>query len=339
MRKLATIQRVSEILPIKDAEKIEVAKVMGWYIVVERNKFKPEDLVIFYEVDSFLPILPEYEFLRKSSYKKLADGVEGFRLKTIRLRGQISQGLIMPLNTFLFKKYPEEGEDVTSLLGVIKYDPPIPACLSGEVVGPFPGYLSRTDEIRIQAHPNVLERHKGKAFVATEKLDGTSCTVYNYNEEYGVCSRELNLVEKEDNTFWRVTNSYNLREKLKAKGNYGVQGEIIGEGIQGNKYKLRGQDLFVFNVYNIDKRSYLNYDEFKAFCSDLGLKTVPTLYTFILGHTVDDLVASSKFFSTLNDGVLAEGIVFRPLEEGRDIELGRLSFKAISPEFLIKFEE
>ena len=102
MRKLATIQKIKEILPIEGADAIELAIVNGWKVVVGKNvEHKEGDYVIYCEIDSFLPIKEEFEFLRKSSYKKMADGTEGFRLRTIKLRGQVSQGLIIPINVQL----------------------------------------------------------------------------------------------------------------------------------------------------------------------------------------------------------------------------------------------
>jgi RNA ligase (TIGR02306 family) len=99
MRKLATVQQIAELLPIEGADAIEVARINGWNVVVKKGEFKVDEMVIFCEVDSFLPIQPEYEFLRKSSYKKMSDGTEGFRLRTIKLRKTLSQGLIIPLNS------------------------------------------------------------------------------------------------------------------------------------------------------------------------------------------------------------------------------------------------
>ena len=230
------------------------------------------------------------------------------------------------------------GVDVSSLLGIIKYEPPIPACLSGMAKGVIPGFLIKTDETRIQAAPDVLERHKGRLFYSTEKLDGSSCTIFSNDGQFGVCSRTLELLETENNTLWKIARRYGLEDKLKAKGNFAIQGEVIGEGIQKNPYKFKGQDIFVFQVFNIDRSEFLPLKEFISFCSDLGLKTVPIGAPFILEHTVNDLVVMTNMRSHLADTRI-EGMVFRPVVESRDPELGRLSFKVINPEFLLEHDE
>ncbi|MEL6106895.1 MAG: RNA ligase (ATP), partial [Planctomycetota bacterium] len=139
MRKLATIRRVIETRPIEGADRIELAVVDGWKCVVKKNEYASGDPVIYCEIDSFLPIREEFEFLRKSSFKVM-DGREGFRLRTVKLRGQVSQGLL--LDPSLLGRTFELGEDVTEELGIAKYEAPIPACLGGEVVGPFPNFIS-----------------------------------------------------------------------------------------------------------------------------------------------------------------------------------------------------
>ena len=156
MRKLASVQRIINIEDIPGADRIQVATCLGWKCVIGKNEFKVGDLVVFIEVDSFLPILPEYEFLRKSCYKKLENGEEGYRIKTHKFKGQISQGLILPLSTLEGKKYPsdtrensrydfKEGQDVTDLLQIKKYEPYIPPSLSGEIKGAFPFFLPKTE--------------------------------------------------------------------------------------------------------------------------------------------------------------------------------------------------
>ena len=337
MRKLASIQKVINIFPIENADLLEVCQVLGWYVVTKKGDFKLGDLCTYYEVDSFLPIEERYEFLRKNCYRKLADDTEGFRLRTIKLRGQVSQGLILPIDALTCCH--EEGDDVTGLLNVIKYEPPLPTDFDGELAGPWPGFLPHTDETRIQGHPGVLERHRGKTFIAREKLDGTSCTIYHNNVEFGVCGRTLNFLEKEGNTFWSIVNRYDLKRTLPLRGNIALQGEVIGEGLQGNKYKMKGQDIYIFNVFDIDKQEYLNDSGLMGICNLLGLKMAPTREVIVLNHTVDEIVTMSNFKSILNPNATAEGLVFRPLNEERDVELGRLSFKAISKEFLLKYDE
>jgi len=229
MRKLASIKYIDKLEPIEGADKIELAHVGGWKVIVAKNvEHEVGDAVVYCEIDSFLPIEPEFEFLRKSSFKRLADGKEGFRLKTIKLRGQISQGLIIPLsdaisvmkrrNGSVFYEQLEEGQDVSEALGIIKYDPPLPANLGGEVKRYFPGFLRKTDEERIQNLTKEYEKWKSedRDFYFTEKLDGSSSTFYIKDGEFGVCSRNLELKESEDNTFWKVARDLDLENKLKS---------------------------------------------------------------------------------------------------------------------------
>ena len=169
MRKLATIRTIKSILPIEGADRIELAVVDGWKCVIKKGEFSEGDSVVYCEIDSFLPIREEFEFLRKSSFKKMGDD-EGFRLRTVKLRGQISQGLL--IDPAVLNRECSVGEDVTAELGILKYEPPIPACLTGSVVGPFPSAISKTDEERIQNLASDYGSYQNKPFFVSEKLDG-----------------------------------------------------------------------------------------------------------------------------------------------------------------------
>ena len=248
-RKLATVRIINDIQPIDGADMIELAIVDGWKVVVAKNVVhKVGDMVIYCEIDSFLPVKEEFEFLRKSSYKKMGDQ-EGFRLKTIKLRGQVSQGLILPIHVLPLLEMVHEGQDVTEMLGIVKYEPPIPAELAGKVKGLFPSFIWKTDEERVQNLASEYELYKtknkdGMKFYVTEKLDGSSATYYFNNNEFGVCSRNLELLETEGNTFWKVARELDIENKLRNLGyNICIQGELIGEGIQGNPYRIKGQTV------------------------------------------------------------------------------------------------
>lgn len=337
MRKLATIQKIKEILPIEGADAIELAIVNGWKVVVAKNAgHKVGDYVIYCEIDSFLPIKEEFEFLRKSSYKKMADGSEGFRLRTIKLRGQVSQGLIIHLNILMqYKNFViefEEGSDVSEILGIIKYEPPIPAELSGTAKGLFPGFIPKTDEERIQNLTKEFEKwvDENIEFYVTEKMDGSSATFYYKDGIFGVCSRNLELLESEGNTFWRVAREMDLENKMKSLGyNVSLQGELVGEGIQGNPYRIKGQKVFFFNVFNIDTHEYVNLTEFVNTIHGLGLDTVPKIETqFKLPNTIEDLLYYADGKSYHNPNFDREGLVIRSLDR-------KISFKVISNKFLL----
>jgi RNA ligase (TIGR02306 family) len=334
-RKLASIRVISDIQKIPDADMIELAIVDGWKVVVAKSVgHKVGDMVVYCEIDSFLPIKEQFEFLRKSSYKKM-DDIEGFRLKTIKLRGQVSQGLILPLKELseFSIDNPYVGMDVTELLGIVKYEPPIPAELSGKVKGLFPSFLRKTDEERVQ---NLTQYYNtwvdnGLDFYVTEKLDGSSATYYLNNGEFGVCTRNLELLETEGNSFWKVARELDLENKLKSLGkNISIQGELIGEGIQGNPYKIKGQTVRIFNVFDIDSQEYLGLNGFIETTKTLELTTVPILTTSMkLPNTIDEILQYSNGKSELNSNFDREGVVFRTLDR-------KLSFKVISNNFLLK---
>jgi RNA ligase (TIGR02306 family) len=334
-RKLASIRKISDLSPIEGADKIEVATIDGWKVVVAKDvNHKVGDLVVYCEVDSFLPIREEFEFLRKSSHKKMGDQ-EGFRLKTIRLRGQLSQGLILPIHILPFGEAFHEGQDVTEVLGIVKYEPPVPAELAGKVKGLFPSFLRKTDEERVQNLTSEYEEYRTSdhKFYVTEKLDGSSATFYLRNGEFGVCSRNLELLETEGNTFWKVARELNLENKMKSLGkNISIQAELIGESVQGNPYKIKGQTIRCFNLYNIDTQEYSSLTEFKDTVEMLGLETVPVLDTnFKLPDTIDELLKFADSKSELNPNYDREGIVIRTLDR-------KISFKVISNKFLLKYE-
>jgi RNA ligase (TIGR02306 family) len=330
MRKLASIQKIKQLSPIPEAEAIEKALVLGWELVVKKGEFQVGDWCVYCEIDSLLPDKPEFEFLKP----------RGMRIRTIRLRGQVSQGICFPLSILPSHTPIEEGLDVTDLLGFTKYEPPIPASLAGQVKGAFPGFIPKTDETRVQVLQELLDKYAGETFYWTEKLDGSSVTYYLRNGEFGVCSRNLELLETPENTLWRVARELKIEEKLQSLGgNFALQGELIGEGVQGNKYNLKGQTAYFFNLFDIDKYRFLNFEEFQNQIQQLDLQSVPILKTdFKLINDIPALVEMSKLKSTLNAKVWQEGIVMRPLLEKQDAEFGRVSLKVINPEFLLKYE-
>ena len=333
LRKLASIRKISDIQIIPGADMIELAIVDGWKVVVAKNvEHKVGDMVVYCEIDSFLPIKEEFEFLRKSSYKKMSDGTEGFRLRSVKLRGVVSQGLILPLKDLQLsnKDLLEVGMDVTKELGIVKYEPPIPAELSGKVKGLFPSFLRKTDEERIQNLSDEYENLKQHKFYVTEKLDGSSATFYSKDGVFGVCSRNLELLETEGNTFWKVARELKLEEWLTSQDvNYSIQGEIIGESVQGNPYKIKGQTVGFFNAFNIDTQEYLGLEEFEKLISSMGIKSVPILdREFTLPDTIDELLTYADEKSVLNSNFDREGVVIRSLDR-------KISFKVISNKFLL----
>ena len=354
MRKLATIRRIAEIKSIEGADAIEAVRVDGWWCVSKKDEFKVDDRCVYFEVDSFLPVRPEFEFLRKACFKSTKHLGDGFRLKTIKLRGQVSQGLALPItilssfgdyykgivppnhwsNGTISVKYIE-GEDVTDFIGVKKWEAPLPAQLAGVARGNFPSFIRKTDQERIQnCYGDLVKTHKDVQFEATLKLDGSSMTVYLNDGQFGVCSRNLDLKETEDNTFWKVARKLKLEEALRSYDkNIALQGELMGPGVQGNREQLPDHDFYLFDIWNIEQQCYLSPMEMSDVVYDLesyglDIKTVPSLGQCVpLGLTLDQLIEHSDIRS-LNHSV-AEGIVYRSMTDG-------VSFKVINNKFLLQ---
>ncbi len=328
MRHLASIQKIKALESIPDADAILKATVLGWQLVVKKDEFQVGDLCIYCEIDSLMPERPEFEFLKPRN----------MRIRTVRLRGQISQGICFPLSILPSDVEIEEGVDVTELLGIIKYEPPIPAQLAGMAKGLFPSFIPKTDETRVQVLQELLDKYAGETCFVTEKLDGASVTYFFRDGQFGVCSRNLELIETPENTMWKLARQLDIEEKLRALGrNIALQGELIGEGIQSNLYRLRGQKVYFFNVFDIDAHCYLDFEEWQEMILSLKLEHVPILeHNFTLINDIQELVQKSQGRSVLYD-IHREGIVIRPLKEKNDM-IGRVSFKAINPEFLLKYE-
>tara|TARA_Y100000310_G_scaffold344975_1_gene460908 strand:+ start:2617 stop:3651 length:1035 start_codon:yes stop_codon:yes gene_type:complete len=344
MRKLASLQRIEKLEPIENADKIERATILGWHCVVKKGEYQEKDVCVYVEIDSILPEKPEFEFLKDRK----------FRIKTIKLRGQISQGIAFPLDIIPKDKagevmHMEIGDDVSDIIGVTKYIAPIPACLAGRVKGNFPSFIPKTNETRIQSVPEVIERNKIYPCYATEKLDGTSVTYYLKDDDFNVCSRNLNMKTDNDNTYWQVAKKRDIEGMLRYAGtlkgnskNLAIQGEIIGNGIQKNKYRMEGKDVFAFDIFDIDEYKYFSYERLFDFCYSFGLRMVPVVdESFYLGYyDLEGLVEMSRGISKVYKHAQREGIVVRSAHSGVvDPELGRLSFKVVNPDFLLKHDE
>jgi RNA ligase (TIGR02306 family) len=338
MRNLASIQRIKALEPIEGADAIEKASVLGWQLVVKKAEYKVGDLVVYCEIDSLMPERAEFEFLKP----------RGMRIRTIRLRGQISQGICFPVSILPKEFEIKEGADCTEVLGITKYEPPIPACLHGIAKGKFPSFIPKTDETRVQVLQNVLDKYRGELCYVTEKLDGSSATYFLKNGEFSVASRNLELIEDDQNSFWKVAREMDIENKLRSLDkNFAIQGELVGEGVQSNKLRLRGQTVFFFTAFDIDKYETLPFEDFIQLMKELELPTVPVISTnYKLENDMDALISMASIKSTICQEALAEGIVIRSVREINDpflanenIAGGRLSFKVVDPEFLLKYGE
>jgi RNA ligase (TIGR02306 family) len=383
MRKLASIRRIADIQPIEGADAIVVATIDGWKVVVKKDEFNVGDLAVYVEIDSWVPhdLAP---FLSKGNEPREYNGVKGERLRTVKLRGQVSQGLLLSKDTKLsVSKYTliqrldesvskyfylndqkeevpyfvEEGYDLTEFLGIQKWEAPIPAQLQGQAKGTFPtSLIPKTDQERIQncfgeiqkrakrfttekvwnAETQTLEEHpvvvpadfKEPTYEVTMKLDGSSCTIFRWEGELRVCSRNLELKineENKDNTFVAVA----LKLADRIVDGCAFQGELMGPGIQGNREGFKEHKFFVFDIFDIQKHEYFDPYSRVVTCDSLGLDHVP-----ILGEdwkapaSVEEGLALAEGPSINHK--IREGLVWKCNEDPS------FSFKTISNQFLLK---
>lgn len=329
MRKLASIQKIKSLEPIKKADAIEKAQVLGWMLVVKKGEFEVGDFCVYCEIDCVMPDKPEYAFLKPRK----------MRIKTMKLRGQVSQGICFPLSVLPAGTPIKEGFDVTEILGIKKYEPPIPVSLAGKMKGRFPSFIPKTDETRVQILQDLIDNFKNEKCYITEKLDGSSVTYYIKDGEFGVCSRNLELLEDDKNSMWKIARELDIENKLRSLNkNYALQAEIVGEGIQKNTLKIKGQTVFFFNIFDINKYKYLDFKEFVSLIKLLKLKTVPIISeNYILETDIEKLVEMSIGKSAINSKGWREGIVIRPQKE-KFINGERFSFKVVNPKFLLKYD-
>jgi len=340
-RKLASIQRVLEILPIANADAIEAVRINGWQCVVKKGSFLVGDRGVFFEIDAVPPDAPAYRFLWTPKGVEVPPERPGnFRIRTRSMRGCLSQGLFLSLAEAGLDDNLSDGEDVTERLGVTKYDPPLPtgSPRMGLTRGSFPRAVPRTDEQRVQSSPEVLDELRGHPYVATLKCDGTSST-FLINPEDGTfhaCGRNWSITDG-DNLYWNIARKHNLEEGLRnLGGNFAIQGEICGPGIQGNPLGLRENGFFLFSVYNMETRRHLSDANLREVASKLGVTPVPLVEKGdSFNHTISSLLslAEGKYEGTKNE---REGIVIRPQDPMYSPTLqGHLSFKAISNRYLL----
>lgn len=337
MRTLASIQLVNSVEPIPDADNIECITIGGWKVVSNKGQFSPGDLCVYFEIDSVLPQLPVFEFLRKSSYIK-NDIFDGFRLKTIKLRGQISQGLalridqVMPDTVYMDS---DIGLDLTEFFNILKWEPNIPSTLTGTIAGRYPESIPKTDQERVQNLSRELEIWSSVShfWEVTEKMEGQSLTVYYNNGHVGVCSRNWELKEETDYSTWKLVNDLGLKESLVDHGtNIAIQGELIGPSVQGNHYKIPKLEFLVYDIFDIDNKTFLTSFDRKILCDLLNIKHVPiinlTFNTF--GTTMESLISIADGDSLFNPIVSREGLVYKNLLDPN------ISFKTVSNAYLLK---
>lgn len=331
---------------------IERASVLGWHVVVKKGEYNVGDLCTYIQIDTVVPELEEYDFLRERKY----------RVRTIKLRKQISQGLIVPLPKGKWK----EGDDLTEIMGIKKYEKPdnnperyerprmpkvwykkyiylfkynvlykLFPSLKKKQRSSFPTNLvGITDEERIQNMPQILTSHAGKEFVVSYKLDGSSITVIHNKvmgkSKFRICSRRFELHDKKNDWYNVFTKNNFDREILKLVDHFKtndiiVQGEAIGK-FNGNHHNLQSDQIKLFNIYVQGKR--LRQDEFEKVCTMWNIPFCPIYKYITLSHTMDEILKVSEIKYLINPKVEAEGLVWRCIEDNT-------SFKVLNNKYLL----
>lgn len=364
MRKLASIVEIASCDPIPETERLSVAtmKGKGWRVVTGRDEFAPGDRAVYFEIDSYLPPDDErYAFLRERCLKRFVSkggGVlrEGVRIKTAKLRGVISQGLLMPIAKFPEADGMEVGADLTALLKVDHYDevkemlqPAMGNPLNSEAMGDFPSFIPKSDEERLQGLAEYFTTMKGRRFEVTAKDDGTSATVFfsptiDEADPFGVCSRNLRLKRPpadSPSAFWQVVAKYDLEAKLKksfeeTKRELALQGELVGPGINADRDRYTDFEFHVFRIWDVKEQRFLDPRERRAFCKERDIPHVAVLHEdfpfFDELPTMEDALQFAEG-KTLR-GNEREGVVMKASDGIDDTH-----FKVVSNRYLLKQQD
>jgi RNA ligase (TIGR02306 family) len=321
--------------PIENADKIVLAMVLGWQVIVKKDEFNVGDLGIYFSIGSIL-----------DKDNKEFDFLEGKPLRTKKMRGVLSQGLMTSLA--ILQDYNtdslsvKEGDDVTGIVKVKKWIPEeeLAEYDVDKTKAPFPPFIPKTNEERVQGIPQQLKSLDGKNIVITQKFDGTSTTYIVMDNKFMICGRN-NLLLKGDTTsyhYFEIAERYKLEEKmLGLKKLMAIQGEIIAGKINGNRHKIKETDFYVFNIYDISAGHYMDWNEVVEITDQLGLKRVTLVYQgpmkpeWMDVKNLLELADKQKYES----GAIAEGIV---LKSDSKFYPSRFSCKVISNEYLLKYK-
>ncbi len=338
-RKLASVQKISNLTPLGAKKQEELAHVLGWKIFVPANQFKIGEKIIYFEIDSILP--SNQKWTKKIKPKNL-------RIKTVNRYNEISQGCIMKLDTLLksenFTKLKmniedlEEGFDLTEILEIKKFDENSEEGKK-ELEKQFPSSLiEKSDEIRVQSNLNYIELFAGKEFYSSLKYDGSSATylIDPNTKKFRVCSRNMGVSEDDKNIYNEIAIKYDIKNKLlKYDGEYAIQGEVYGPKVNGNPLKVPELTIAVFTIKNIKNNYYLGFDEMTKLCKEMDLPMVEVIEEGVFNYkTVEELLQKSKGNYPGTDKP-REGLVYR-FKKDWNIEGKRFSFKVINDDYLIK---
>lgn len=313
MSKLLSVERIHSFSqhPNSEATQIECAKVLGWPVVIKKNEFKENELIIF--------VFPDTLVDKENPYFKFMESRK-WRVWLAKFKKSPSAGLVCPLSILdFYNKYKKEdlveGQDLSDLPGFSKFEKNIDFKAILYTKGGFLTHLiDITNEENLLSNLGVEDEFRNKESYISLKIDGSSMTIINYNNEFDVCSRRLRLKETDNNPYWIATKKYNLQEKLKDL-NIGIQAECAGPKLNGNPLGLNNYDLFVFNIKDLDKMEYLGLDKIIEWCDKLEIKIAPLIQRFVYDETwdVDRLQEIANDLKYSNNKA-SEGLVLRPIE-------------------------
>ena len=343
-RKLASIEKITKIEPIKDADQIELVEILGWHVIVRKEEnYKVGDLVVYIEYDSVIPQRPEFEFLRSCCYSKR---FKGFRIRNRKLRGVFSEGIVFKIATvkaldILPANKIKQGLDVSDIIGIRKYDTELYRSVDKKVLNPVAKYMMRYKwfrKLRLverprYAYPEGMEKanenniqvvfnklgHYDGLFYKSSKIEGQAASYLIHKKKFKVFSHNQGY-PKTNNNWWNIAVKYDIENKMKEfmklhklKSLF-IQGEIAGLGIQRNIYKFNDLEFFIYDVGTLENGKF-EYDNIQMFCDTVDLKSVPILeINTPLLETSDAIVKDADGQSVLNKDVLREGVVWRSMD-------------------------
>src|SRR3990172_9589436 len=307
---LASMQKINKVFPIEGADRIEGVEVLVWKCVVRKGQFKEGDLCIYIEIDTIIP-----KYLLTDNLEKYVSHLDIYE-DHVEFTDGTAEWKTLGINVYISKN-----------LGIKKYEKPIPLNMQGIIKGNFPGFLRKTNEVKVQSEPSLLEKLKGKPYYITTKLDGTSATYYKFNGEFGVCSRNLEL-EKGDNIYWRLAEKYKIEDWLPE--GYAIQGEICGEGIQKNPLGIKGVNLYIFNIIKILGDIKLYCPDWQEWMEHPILFVIQEEYGDSFNYSLEELLEKAR--GNYSSGKRKEGVVVRSKDQ-------TISFKVVNNDYLLKDEE
>jgi RNA ligase (TIGR02306 family) len=341
-RTLASIDQITNLRPIPGADTIEVGSVRGWNVVVKRGEYHEGDHVLFIEPDAALPLdFISFAFLRPRGVKMI-DGKDYHVLKTVKLRGQFSQGIVFPVSEFAWLDTTGQAGSLDTQLGVFVYEPSLPA-KGTNIVGKWNiPWLLKTDAERIQnLSDDWLASVNDGGWVATTKIDGSSHTVVRRDDGLHVYSRNWEIdATNPDSTVNHVIIQSQLADWMRYYGIDAVQGELFGEGIQSNRQGIHGQRFAIFAAWSTDITETKRHDRLnlaRETAAGYGLYTVPFLDLPFPTTVAQALEQADQVTGTITPGKKDEGIVWHHTGGREFPELGgRIVFKAVSNRYLLK---